>query len=143
MTVHRLTSLCAGTLAVFFVFFTLCLGGETVSKKSCKDHPQLSGPCFKLRGRLAIYNGAPSLRIWPVGTTRLLGISEGRFAHPDGDNIPPQVRAQLGSLADELFADFTVCPFANDKPGVMRLICVEAATNIVVRQRSGQEPLPK
>jgi hypothetical protein len=34
-------------------------------QKSCKDHPQLSGPCFKLRGRLSIHNGTPSLRIWP------------------------------------------------------------------------------
>jgi hypothetical protein len=65
-------------------------------------------------------------------------ISEGRFAHPDIDNIPPHVRARLGSLDDELFAEFTVCPFANDKPGVMRLICVESATNIVLRQRNEQ-----
>ena len=61
--------------------------------------------------------------------------AEGRFAHPDVDNIPSQLRARLGKFDDELFADFTVCPFENDKPGVMRLICVEAATNIVVRQR--------
>ena len=136
--VHRLTSLLAGTLAVFLVIYGLCQAGESIRIKSCKEHPQLSGPCFKLRGRLSIYNGTPSLRIWPVGTTRLLGISEGRFAHPDIDNIPPHVRARLGSLDDELFAEFTVCPFANDKPGVMRLICVESATNIVLRQRNEQ-----
>ena len=132
---HPLTSLGAGTLAAFLVICGLCQAAESVSKKSCKDHPQLSGPCFKLRGRLSIYNGTPSLRIWPVGTTRLLGVSEGRFAHPDVDNIPAQVRARLGSFDDELFADFSVCPFENDKPGVMRLICVEAATNILLRQR--------
>ena len=130
-----LMSLAAGTLAAFLIMYGLCQAAESVSKKSCKQHPQLSGPCFKLRGRLSIYNETPSLRIWPVGTTSLLGVSEGRFAHPDVDNIPPQVRARLGSFDDELFGDFTVCPFENDKPGVMRLICVEAATNIVLRQR--------
>ena len=136
--VYRLTSFCGETLVVFLVIYGLCHAGESVRKKSCKEHPQLSGPCFQLRGRLSIYNGTPSLRLWPVGTTRLLGISEGRFAHPDIDNIPRQVRARLGSLDDEVFADFTVCPFASDKPGVMRLICVESATNIVLRQRNGQ-----
>jgi hypothetical protein len=136
--VYRLMSFGAVNLAVFLVIYGLCQAGESIRIKSCKEHPQLSGPCFKLRGRLSIYNGTPSLRIWPVGTTRLLGISEGRFAHPDIDNIPPHVRARLGSLDDELFAEFTVCPFANDKPGVMRLICVESATNIVLRQRNEQ-----
>ena len=128
----------AVNLAVFLVIYGLCQAGESIRIKSCKEHPQLSGPCFKLRGRLSFYNGNPSFRIWPVGTTRLLGISGGRFAHPDVDNIPPQVRARLGGLDDELFADFTVCPFENDQPRVMRLICVESAMNIVLRQRREQ-----
>ena len=103
--------------------------------KSCKEHPKLISPCFNVRGRLAYYNGAPSLRLWPIGTTRLLGVSEGRFYLPGYDNVPPEVVAKLASFENEMFADFTVCPFTKDEPGVMRLICVESAKNVLVRER--------
>jgi len=121
----------------------LSFGDDQLSSKTCRQHPQLSGQCYYLRGRLSFYNGTPSLRLWPVRTHRLLGVSEGRFALPDYQNIPPELVEKLGGFDNEMFADFLVCPFTDDKPGVMRLICVESATNIVVRQRSGQEPLPK
>ena len=64
---------------VLLLLFLLGIGNpeENLKNKSCKDHPMVSGPCFKVRGRMAFYNGAPSLRIWPVGTERILGISEG------------------------------------------------------------------
>ena len=103
--------------------------------KSCKEHPKLIGPCFNVRGRLSAYNGGPTLRLWPIGTARLLGVSQGRFYLPDYDNVPPEVVAKLASFETEMFADFTVCPFTKDEPGVMRLICVESAKNILVRER--------
>jgi hypothetical protein len=111
------------------------LGYALSRNKSCKEHPKLIDPCFNVRGRLAYYNGAPSLRLWPVGTHRLLGVSEGRFASAGYDNVPPEVATQLGGFENEMFADFTVCPFTKDEPGIMRLICIDAAKNIVVRQR--------
>jgi hypothetical protein len=95
----------------------------------------LIGPCFNVRGWLAYYNRAPSLRLWPVGTNRLLGISEGCVSVPGYDNVPPKVVGRLASFENEMFADFTVCPFTKDEPGVMRLICIEAARNILVRER--------
>jgi hypothetical protein len=111
------------------------LGYALSRNKSCKEHPKLIDPCFNVRGRLAYYNGAPSLRLWPVGTHRLLGVSEGRFALAGYDNVPPEVATQLGGFENEMFADFTVCPFTKDEPRIMRLICIDAAKNIVVRQR--------
>ena len=56
--------------------------------KSCREHPQLVSSCFKVRGRLAVYNGAPALRIWKIGTTRMLGVSEQRFAIAGVKNAP-------------------------------------------------------
>jgi len=70
-----------------------------------------------------------------MGTHRLLGISEGRFALAGYDNVPPEVLAKLASFEKKIFADFTVCPFTKDEPGIMRLICIDAAKNIAVRQR--------
>ncbi len=128
-------------LAILFVLFGLksaVPADDRVMKKSCKEHPKLSGPCFNVRGRLSFYNGNPSMRIWPVGTNRLLGVSEGRFNLPEYANMPPEIIEKLGGFDNKLFADFTVCPFENDKPGVMRLICVESAKNIFVRPRERQ-----
>lgn len=111
------------------------LAEENPKNKPCRDHPKLSGPCFKIRGRMAFYNGTPSLRIWPVGTNRILGISEGRFYLEGYDNVPEELVRQLTTFDTVMFADFLVCPFTDDKPGVMRLICVESADNISIRKR--------
>jgi len=58
------------------------------SRNYLRQHSQISGPCFQIRGRISVYNGAPALRICAIGSKRLLGISEGRFLLPDYENIP-------------------------------------------------------
>jgi hypothetical protein len=60
---------------VFFLilfFAATSSSDDQPSKKSCKEHPMLSGPCFKVRGRMSFYNGNPTVRIWPLGTKRML-----------------------------------------------------------------------
>jgi hypothetical protein len=121
----------------------LSFADDRPPNKSCRQHPQLSGRCFTLRGRLSLYNGTPSRRIWPVGSDRLLGISEGRFALPGYTNLPAELVDKLADFDHEMFADFLVCPFTDDRPGVMRLVCVEAAKNVFVRPRSDGSPSPK
>jgi hypothetical protein len=102
-------------------------------KKSCREHPMLSGPCYKIRGRMSLSNGTPSMRIWPVGTKRILGISQERFYLEDYTNVPDELVRQL-TWDNAVFADFLVCPFTDDKPGVMRLVCVESAENVSVTE---------
>jgi len=63
-------------------------------EKSCREHPRLIGNCFTVRGRLSIYNGAPALRLWRVGTRRVLGISEQRFAMAGYRNVPEYIESQ-------------------------------------------------
>jgi hypothetical protein len=99
----------------------------------CHKHPQINGTCFKLHGRIRVYNGTPSVRIWPVGTNRLLGVSEGRFYNPEYSNMPPGL-SHLTAWDKEIFADFIVCPFTPDEPGVMRLVCIDSASNVVVKK---------
>ena len=49
-------------------------------------------------------------------------------------NIPDELLDKMeGDWHKEMFADFLVCPFRDDEPGVMRPICVESAENIFVR----------
>ena len=123
-------------LPLFLQWLTNSYGAAGSSgKKPCRQHPQLSGPCYQIRGRLSVYNGAPALRIWPIGSNRLLGISAARFFLPNYENIPADVLAQLATADSQMFADFVVCPFTQDLPGVMRLVCVDSAENILIRKR--------
>jgi hypothetical protein len=107
---------------------------KATTKGRCSQHPKLSGPCFKVRGRLAFYDGSPSVRIWPIGTNRILGVSEGRYYLEEFENLPSGLTAGL-TFETAMYADFTVCPFTPEEPGVMRLVCVDSAENIKVRKR--------
>lgn len=99
--------------------------------KPCREHPQLVGKCFAVRGRMSLWNGNPSIRIWRVGTKRMLGVSEQRFRLESHCNLPPTIaeRIQLGT---DLLADFAVCPFTEEKPGEMQLVRVDGATHMSV-----------
>jgi hypothetical protein len=79
------------------------------------------------------WNGSPSVSIWIVGTKRILGISEGRFYEPGVCNLPKSIADKLDWEKD-LFADYVVCPFTPDEPEVMRLVCVESASKMIVLQ---------
>jgi hypothetical protein len=106
-----------------------------VSKeKSCRYHPRLIGSCFTVRGRLSIYNGAPALRLWRVGTRRLLGISEQRFFVAGYRNVPEYIESQMNQDV-AIFGDFLVCPFTRSRAGEMQLVCIERGKNLVVRKQ--------
>ena len=75
---------------------------------------------------MSYYNGTPSVRIWRVGTTRILGVSESRFKLRGFANLPQKIESEL-SLHTDLFGDFVLCPFTPDETGVMRLVCIDSA----------------
>lgn len=83
---------------------------------------------------MSFYNGNPTVRIWLPGTKRMLGISQGRFYLQDYVNVPEELVRRL-SWETAMFANFTVCPFTDDRPGEMRMICVESAENISIKER--------
>lgn len=105
--------------------------------KPCREHPQLVASCFTVHGRMNYWNGNPSVRIWKVGTKRILGVSEQRFAVEGYSNLPDEIAAKL-SWESDLFGNFVVCPFTAEKPGVMQLVCVDSASNLVVRKRKNR-----
>jgi hypothetical protein len=111
----------------------LAAGRPCNELRPCHEHPRLEGPCFTVRGRMNFWNGTPSVRIWVVGTNRIIGVSVS-FDDPAYCSLPDEILEKL-SWESDLFADFVVCPFTVEKPGVMRLICVESAKNMVVRTR--------
>jgi len=103
-------------------------------EKSCRLHPQLIGRCFTVHGRLSVYNGAPALRIWKIGTRKMLGISGQRFALAGYRNVPEDIESQVNQDV-ALVGDFVVCPFTRSRPGEMQLVCIESGKNVVVRKR--------
>jgi hypothetical protein len=90
--------------------------------QACKADPDIVEACFTIHGRLHVWNGSPSLRIWHVGTKRMLGVL---------DDFPlPESLDSYDLLNGELWGDFEVCPFAKDRPGAMRMVCVESASRL-------------
>jgi len=120
--------------SVALVFGTTLSAVGDDTQKSCRHHPKIIGACFTVHGRLSLYNGTPSVRLWKVGTNRLLGISEGRFWLAGYRNLPETLEKKL-SWASDVYGDFLVCPFTASEPGVMQLVCIESSENVVVKER--------
>jgi hypothetical protein len=120
-----------------FVMLTLLVTSSAFgddTQKPCHLHPQVVGACFPVHGRLSLYNGTPSVRLWKIGTNRMLGVSQGRFALSGYQNLPETLEQKL-SWENELYGDFVVCPFTPAKPGVMQLICIDSGAHLVVKER--------
>jgi hypothetical protein len=123
-------------LSILFLCAIVVTGSSpaTADDKPCSKHPQLVGSCFTVRGRLSVYNGAPALRIWRIGTKRILGVSEQRFAVPGYRNVPENIRGEIDQ-DKALFGDYLVCPFTKPKENEMQIVCIEKVTNLVVKKR--------
>ena len=131
-TVIRITFTCALLIAAG----EAVLPGQTVSAQkppTCGARSDLVGSCYRVRGRVLFYNGTPSFRMWPVGTHRLLGLQ------PDEQPmVPDNVQRLLPSVVDgkgALFGNFLVCPVTREEAGRMQRICVESATDLILRPR--------
>jgi len=126
-------------LAIISALALLTVGSAMPSSaipfdKSCREHPQLVAKCFKVRGRLGVYNGAPALRIWKIGTKRMLGVSEQRFAIAGVKNVPEDVQTKIDQNRF-LYGDFIVCPFTEPQPNEMQLVCIERVINLRIKDR--------
>ena len=99
----------------------------------CRAQPSLVGRCFTVYGRLALYNGAPTIRLWRAGTKRVLGVS-GSHARDGYSSIPEELERQL-SWETELWGEYLVCPYTRRRAGEMQLVCIEAGKGVTARRR--------
>jgi hypothetical protein len=78
-----------------------------------------------------VANGTPGLRIWRVGTKRILGVadSEGDIG---GGCVLPDTLAKLVRVGTWIYADFVLRPTTPERPGWMQMVCVASAKRIVV-----------
>ena len=125
---------------MFLIVLAACTFGTpspTVqSATSCRARSDLVGKCFTVHGRLSVYNGTPSIRLWPIGTKRLLGILDPTdiSAVPGSNTIPPSIESKL-DFDKQVFGDFLVCPLTVSHPGRMQTVCIESGKNLFVRTR--------
>ena len=123
----------ATSLVLILCGSVLAMSPPVLVEKSCREHPQLVGKCFSVHGRLSTHNGNPAVRLWRIGTKRVLGVSDQRFSLPGYRNIPEDLAKQLDG-ENEILGYFLVCPFTRPRPGEMQLMCIESAKNIVVKR---------
>jgi hypothetical protein len=119
---------------LYLAVFVSLLGAPLQSQQGrlCKGSPNLVGQCFKVHGRVYIANGGPQMRIWRIGTDRLLGVvpSEDEIIP---DNLSKAIFKEAGQWG-EVYGDFEVCPFTKRKPEEMQMVCVESASHLVVKK---------
>src|SRR6266487_687749 len=103
-------------------------GDSVIPEQVCADPSRFVGPCVTVRGRLSYANGGTPVRMWKVGTNRLLGVEDQSSGKPFCV-LPPKVRGLLD--ADMfVFADFVVRPLTVDRPAAMQRVCVVSARNL-------------
>jgi hypothetical protein len=122
------------TIFCTVIVHSAALGAEL----KCSTHEDLADMCYQTRGRLQVTNGTPGLRIWKVGTNRILGISGG-----EQSPIAPEELLEYLRFGVYIFGDFLVCPFEKDKPGWMQPVCIESAKNIRIEDYRGDSAAPK
>ena len=100
----------------------------------CRVSPGARAPCFSLRGRLSAWNGAPTFRLRPSGSKRVLGVVGGDGDPASPSALTPALRAAMtpptpGDLLP-VTGTFRVCPLAPDRTGRMRPVCIAEAGQI-------------
>jgi len=94
-----------------------------------------SEPCRTVHGRMSFYNGAPSVRIWIVGSKRVLGVHDGNYS--DLSYLPANVRTPWEGSGDvwshSVYGDFRVCPLTPEHHGWMQIVRVESGRNLRIQ----------
>ncbi len=93
--------------------------------------PKAGNQPFTVHGRLAAWNGAPTHRIWIVGTQRMLGVRSGT-AMPE--NLLPFTQ----SFDVPVMGDFVLCPLTPSRPGVMQMVRIVSASHLHPQPRAKQ-----
>jgi hypothetical protein len=92
--------------------------------------------CRVVHGRMSLTNGTPSIRIWVIGTHRLLGVVQQDQSFGD---LPAGIRSLWAARGEgamwssHIFGDFRVCPMSKGEFGSMQMVRVQEATNLRLR----------
>ena len=104
--------------------------GSCEGKRTCKNNPKILGSCYAVHGRLSSGADTVELRLWPVGTRRMLGVSDGPNIDDANHPIFP-TNMSFPNAGEPLYGDFEVCPFSPQRKGEMQFVCIESAKHLV------------
>jgi hypothetical protein len=117
----------------FFVILVIVIPTFAAPPPKCKGNPKVIDACHSVHGRLSRGADTVILRLWPVGTKRILGVTGGPTLDDANAPIWPQnLKFPLGD--EDIYGDFEVCPFTPERKGVMQFVCIESASHLVVRR---------
>jgi len=124
-------------LTALFLYGLVTAGEVPKHTIPCKT-PQNASFCYWTHGRIGYYNGTPAIRLWKIGTNRLLGIYSGPSVDRYGlDNEDPQMPANLKRtfkpFENRVYGEFEVCPLEPEREGTMQAACIESTKNLVVK----------
>jgi hypothetical protein len=105
----------------------------------CAAISDAKAPCFTVHGLLQGSNGVPGIRMWRIGTRRVLGIVGGDGSPAADDLVPRRLYAQMQTETPgwlrSVDAQFRVCPLATEKAGWMQPVCIVSASHVVFTRR--------
>jgi len=131
---RALSFLSAGLLTAVHA---IAIAGSAVLSGGCNHNHSFAGSCFTVRGRIALYQGTPGMRVWPVGSKRLLGVLPS-----ENEDVPAPLLKLFEQQARDsyIFGTFDVCPLTAAHPGVMQYVCIRSAGSIRVVPLQHQMP---
>ena len=104
---------------------------------ACAASKLLVGDCFAVHGRLTSCTSVPNVRIWIVGTKRVLGVADAKGDVAGNEVLTGKLKREMFALPPCMKAawgDYTVCPLTARRPGVMQKVCLAAAAKVVVKK---------
>jgi len=116
---------------------------DTIGAGQVCSHPRgFVGPCVTVRGRVQTNSDNVLVRLWKVGTSRVVEIQNevSGIDFPVICNLPSEIYRLLGE-AKIIYADFVIRPLTADRPGVMGYACIASAKNVVARAGGLDHPL--
>ena len=120
----------------YIVFILSTLLSLQAIASTCETNYRIVDECYETRGRMQAANKYPSVRIWKVGTKRILGVKNENL-----ENLPTKVKEEFSSGVF-VFADYKVCPLTKEKPGRMQMVCVESMKNIRIEDYRENPDVP-
>ena len=113
---------------------------QPVSEQAgCRHHKSFAGMCFMLRGRVGLYQGWPDMRIWPIGSKRLLGVLPS-----ENEDVPETLANLFRTMADgaHIYGKFEASPLSTEQPGQMQYVCIRSARDIRVTPKTEHQLRP-
>jgi len=103
--------------------------GDAIAAE-CRDEVPAQ-QCFIARARIRIMASGLN-EVWPIGSKRLYYVML-RSDEMEKRHLPANLRAVLTS-DNTVFGELEICPLEPDRPGYMRAVCIQSASDLVVRE---------